>query len=79
MSSCGDVFTPSQEYFEGIESPSSKAGDVTFIATTSVWVDVVGAETAVDAAVEFDPSVDDEQAAAASMSTIAGTTERFTQ
>jgi hypothetical protein len=71
------MFTPSHEYFDGMDSPSSKAGDVTFMVATSVAADVDGADAVEDEVVEFGPSVDDEQAAATSMSTIAEATERF--
>jgi hypothetical protein len=70
MSSCGDVFTPLHECFVGIGSPSSNAGDVTFIVVVSDPDVVVGDGASVDAAVESVSSVDDEQAAVTSASTI---------
>jgi hypothetical protein len=71
MSSCGDVFTPLHECFVGIGSPSSNAGDVTFIVVVSDSDVVVGDGASVDAEVESVSSVADEQAAVTSASTIA--------
>jgi hypothetical protein len=65
------VFTPLHECFVGIGSPSSNAGDVTFIVVASDSDVVVGDDASVDAAVESAPSVDDEQAAVTSANTIA--------
>jgi hypothetical protein len=44
-------------------SPSSNAGEVTFIAVASISVVVVGLAVVVDAGVRLASSVDDEQAA----------------